>query len=286
MSSFPLLALNPRQRSTRDLIFSILSTRFPLSLMELHTELRKQTKLRISYQGVRRALLLMKRDSIVIKKNTSYLLNPTWLEAAKTSLDIAYELSKSGRERRFNLQDLSAPITQYTCNSLYEADNFWGDLLFSYTVSRLTTGAVTIVSLNHSAWSMLFNTGRETELFSRMERIGIHTILIFSDKSALNRNALKAYHQVGSDAYIDEHLKISPNTHWNIIGDLVIQVQLQKDISNLICKLARQKNNTVSEEMRALLAHKKSEVVFTLQHNKTLAEQLLKLSTRIRSPVK
>lgn len=278
MSHFPLLSLNPRQRSTRDLVFGILATQFPLTLAELHRALIANTRLRISYQGVRRAVLLMKRDGVLLESEAGFRLNPAWLEAAKTTLDVAYEVARGASSRRFNFKELSQRDYKFSCSSLYEADIVWGDLLFAYAASKTSEKPQPMLSLNHSAWALLFNTGREVELFRRLKAIGMPTTMVFSEDNIFNRQALRAYKQIGCDAYIDRQLKMATDVCWNVTGDFVIQVQLNRQIAEKLIDLMRKSAGYDAEMRSALLANSKAKVDFTLQLNPALARQLRTLT--------
>lgn len=83
MELMSLPILNSVGGSARELIVSLLSREWPLSIKEIYNRLRREHGFSASYQAVHKAVLQAAENGVLEKQGTKYMLNKEWIEGVK-----------------------------------------------------------------------------------------------------------------------------------------------------------------------------------------------------------
>ncbi|MBI2530142.1 MAG: hypothetical protein HYW05_03285 [Candidatus Diapherotrites archaeon] len=97
--------LASKNKSTKDVIISILSQEWPLSAKKIYNKVIREHGLNVSYQAVHKLLLQLLDDKVLEKQENEYSLNKDWIKRVKHSaatLDLHY----SGKIGINELKDL------------------------------------------------------------------------------------------------------------------------------------------------------------------------------------
>ena len=106
--------LNPKQKTAKDAIVSILSQEWPLSTKEIHNRAQRQLSLNISYQAVHKTIKQFEKEGIISKVGREYELNRGWISSTKKSF--------TNLEKLYNKDEM-----------VYDIDpNFKGTLRFQF----------------------------------------------------------------------------------------------------------------------------------------------------------
>lgn len=79
---------NTKKRSTREVIISILSREFPLSIKKIYNQVKKEYNLEVTYQAVFKVVKEMLNDGVVEGKGKEYQLNIKWIRELENELDV------------------------------------------------------------------------------------------------------------------------------------------------------------------------------------------------------
>ncbi len=94
MNTAQLLSLDPKTKSSKELIIHILGNRWPLTAKEIHHTLLREQGYQSTYQAVHKGLGELEIAGIIQKENKKFKLNREWIGKSRNyfdSLDIAYE---------------------------------------------------------------------------------------------------------------------------------------------------------------------------------------------------
>ncbi|MCB0334174.1 MAG: MarR family transcriptional regulator [Bdellovibrionales bacterium] len=275
--AFPTLlsVSDPKRASAKELVLHILSHTFPLTIADIQRSMER-SGLKVTYQAVRKAVNVLAAQGVVERKEKKYQISHAWLMKMKEEVDRL--LLRYRGKKTISDDDYAV----YTIHTLYEADIFWGDLLYRFLDIARSQGDTTFYSFWHYAWWMVINLGRETQLFEYFQEKG-HTLeqYIFRDLP-INRWASEIYTDIG----VQMHMKDLPSTDhsiaYNIFGEFILQVEFPQEAIERIQGLFESHSSMGEIERSEItsLAHTPYEVSFTVIRNRKMAENLCKTLRR------
>jgi hypothetical protein len=276
-SGLPIFRSVKGSVSSAALIVETLAARGELTLSELHAALFTGFHYRISYQGVRKVVLGLQEDGVLNSSSGKFTLNRHWLLKARGAVDRLLTMSSlvSGHKQLASLENFDL----YHAGSLYAADTFWGELLVQLCEEEKPKDHY-LLSLNHYAFWLPLNTGRETELFSVLRGKGWQVEFIFARHSKLNDWAIKLYRSIDLDAGVRDLSAIPNTTYYNVIGDRIIEVILQPKLADLATRVGSQVPGKIAPKELYKLAHTPGDAQLRVYRNQMLAESLRKLAGR------
>lgn len=113
-------------KSSKDIVVSILSSRFPLSLKEIHLVARREYGSSVSYQAFHKLVSALVVEGVVLKAEGGFALNPLWISKMKLfsdQLGLVYtrkSLSDFGSSHVFNLRFAGfIPMARFLIHSFW-----------------------------------------------------------------------------------------------------------------------------------------------------------------------
>ncbi len=94
MNSTELLSLDPKTKSSKELIIRTLGNHWPLSVKEIHSSLVREQGFNGTYQATHKGMHELEGQQILKKEGKKYRLSQEWIEKSRNyfdSLSIAYE---------------------------------------------------------------------------------------------------------------------------------------------------------------------------------------------------
>ena len=264
-------------RNAKDMVFSILTVEQPLSIIELVNRIKKNYNAGITYQAVRKAIDRMHAQAVLHKQKKKYSISKEWVFQLKSFFDQLLTTYDSGKEIHAFTSDLAKEnYAVYTLPTLYDLDNFWGDIL-KYLVDHLKPEEKRIaINYGHYTWWMMANLGRETRLYEYHKKKKVDTYFIFFRDLPLNKQSTKIYESLGHKVRVIEDKKIDEAVAVNILGDTVLQVKYPKEIVGKIRRFFEKYKNTEEMSMKELteIVHVPCEIKFIMFRNPTIAQNL------------
>lgn len=261
----------------KDLVFSILTARQPLSTIEIVNIIHKQYNISLTYQAVKKAIdsLIIKK---VIKKDGKFLsISKEWLINLKTNIDKLLTNYETGIvAHSFKAEILDKESSVYTFTNLIDLDNFWDDMLVHLEDCLKEDEPKIFITANHYPWFMLINLGKETKTFSYMHKKGIQNYTLHPSKAPLTKWGKHIYEEVGFKFKIIEDKNAKDSVNLNVIGDTVIQVTYSENIMKKIRDIYKKYKsiNEIGMQEIARLANYPCELRFTVFKNPSIAESL------------
>ena len=271
MIELSLPELGKESKSAKDLVINVLLEESPLSLMQLYNNIKKNYNISITYQAVRKAGELLLKKEILKKNNRSYSLNKSWFIKLKSFVDKVLISNVNTNLKQFKTAFSEKNYCVFTLNSLFELDNFWGDVL-KYLVNNIKSEKKLSINIGVYAWWMIINLGRESDLFHYFAKQNIKTYFIFFNQNLINQYAKQIYESLGHNVRLAK-IKSNNCLAVNTIGDTIIQVEYPKKIMGQIKKYFE--NYSIENPNLPLITkiiHSKCEIQFAIFKNKEFAE--------------
>ena len=226
------------QRKTTELILRVLGEHGSMNVAQIRRALADDSKIKISYQGARKAVNALIEDSILERANSLVSLNRGWLLDMRSFVDTL--LAKSGTNitsKKIITEVSKSSRCDFLTHSLLETDNLWGDLLSELVRSKLKA-RTTIFSIGYFAWWLLLNLGRETDLFTDLSQKHLVEMTLLRTVP-LNRWAASIYRRTGVNIKVANGANGPENLAFNVVGDYVIKVEIPAELNNKISSFFR-----------------------------------------------
>lgn len=262
-------------KNVKDLVFTILTTEQPLSIIELSNRIRKSYNVSVTYQAVRKAIDTLHSQGVLIKAKKKYSIDRTWALKLKSFFDnllATYECKTT--VKLFNTELAKEDYAVYTLNSLFDLDNFWGDVQMYWADHEKTNR--NFYSYTYYNWWMLINLGRETKHFEQFRSKKINLYCIFRNKFPLNLWAEKVYKDLGAKTVIKAVKDEEQIVDINILGDTVVQVKYPKKIIGKVKEFYRRYKNTSEMSLKEItqIVHEPCDIKLIMFKNPTIAQNL------------
>lgn len=243
------LPLVEKPKTVKDKAFIILSGKFPLSLMELTNEIKKQFTLEVSFQSVRKAVLQLVDEGVLLKEGKKFSLNRGWI----------LSLIKFGnllQRQYFTVQKEKAKIevgpnmTIYTLPSLVDLDYVWNGVIKQALADPKAPKVITFKAVHF--WFLIATLAQETKLMKEMLKKGIKLYYICYGNTALDKWTVEMYNNIGVKAVIQPKPKDFANgLNIGTYGNLLVQSQhpprIAKKLAQLFHKCQRPEDASLAQ---------------------------------------
>ncbi len=265
-------------KSGKDIVFSILSQRQPLSAIEIVRIARREYNVGLTYQAIKKAIDTLVHQGVFIKEGKTYRINKQWLMNVKETVDNLLTTYESGKQIKSFTTDFSKDqYAVYTLTSLFDLDNFWDDILMYLTHHLQPSEHRSFVAQVHYTWWLLINLGREVKLFEGFTRDKIPSYNSVLCNVPLNKSAERSYENMGVRFKIgSEKPKRGEMVDVNVVGDSIIQVHYPQEIVEKLADFYQRYRTTEEMSLREItkIVHTPCEIKFTVFKNREIAQNL------------
>jgi hypothetical protein len=132
--SFVNLIQNTDQLTTKELILSVLTKKWPLSAKEIYSRVSKHSKKEITYQAIHKVLTELESQNLLEKKGKNYSLNIEWLEQQINELSQVKQ-KYTGKTRKIIVNKHSSTPQVYKFETISETSIAIAELFASKQLS-------------------------------------------------------------------------------------------------------------------------------------------------------
>ncbi|MFH0955239.1 MAG: hypothetical protein V1777_03990 [Candidatus Micrarchaeota archaeon] len=235
-----LVPLAGKKGSSRDLIVSILSKQWPLSVKEIQVELERLSGERFSYQAVHKMLSQLESEGIVVFENRKFALDLDWvLNLKKFSLDLEAELSRSGAKK--------VP-KKFGAQTELHFDNF-SVFCVSMTKIFIQMGKImepkgAAIAFIRGAWFPLSFSFTDFSLLHKMAEVQSGKIFVLiGENLPFDRWVKERYEEAGFSVHIDPTATFEKD--FGASGSYYYEVEFSKETRKMLENLYSKLNNLV-----------------------------------------
>jgi hypothetical protein len=212
---YVLPGMRIKKRSAKDLVISILASRWPLSIRKIYNIIRKKYNFSISYQAVHKAVNELIRDGIILRKGKEYQLKDGWIRELKEFIS---KLEKSYLENHPILENkIPSDITFDKACELYE---FFLDA-FNKDIFDATKKSICFHGMD--VWNCLLATD---EMIHKMKNLASkYTFLMAVEcDNPVNRLLKTFWDKIGVKVKIGVKTDATIFADLMVVGNFVIQI--------------------------------------------------------------
>jgi len=263
----------------KNLVFTILTEEYPLKIIELTNFIKKRYGRSVTFQGVRKALLQLVEDGVLIREENAFSINTNWIQDSKKFLDKLYlkmiENKTSGKVKSYDA--IEGEVSVFMFDSVNEMMRVWEDLSDVW-FKKFKKGEynVNCYQAAHS-WEVLLHPDVETKLMSQSKKKGIKSYILCTENTPLDRSLVKFHERIGVKMVINHSSSSFDKSHYlGTYGDLIIQAKYPDEIVKKLDVFFK-KNITIEDINLAELskiANTKVKAKLTVIKNLQMAKQI------------
>ncbi|PIN92864.1 hypothetical protein COU54_05320 [Candidatus Pacearchaeota archaeon CG10_big_fil_rev_8_21_14_0_10_31_24] len=266
-----------KKNSVKNLVFTILTKEYPLKLIELTNFIRKRYGKAVTFQAVRKAVLELLEEKVILKENTSFLINKSWIHEAKQTIDELYNTIYEEKEKPKNADSVGNEVSIFTFHSLSSAMKFWENLIDNW-FKHFKKGDYNINCYQSlHVWESLLYPETEKKIMTQMHSKGIKSYILSTGKNPLDKSALNFYKKLGSIIGINPSSTLFDKEYLvGTYGELVVQTRYPIEIINALDKFYKKTKNLENLDINELsdILNKKVEIKLSVIKNLNMAKQI------------
>lgn len=268
-----------KEDNVKNLVFSILTKEYPLKIIDLTNFIRKRYGKSVTFQAVRKAILQLVEENVLVNYNNQFSINNEWVVSTKKQLDRLYEELTTEKITPRSIDSIKGEISVFTFDSLNKMMKFWEDIVDDW-FDNFKEGDPNINCYQAAhAWEGLLHPDRERILMRRLQEKGIKSYILGIGNTPFDRYIWKFYRKIGIKVAFNPSTSSFDRTYYmGTYGETIVQVHYPQNIVEDL-ELFFKKNKTIEElDLHELseIVNQKQEIKLTVIKNLTMAKQLNK----------
>ncbi|MBM3233580.1 hypothetical protein FJZ19_00630 [Candidatus Pacearchaeota archaeon] len=260
----------------KDLVFTILTKEYPLKLIQLTNFIRKRYGKSVTFQAVRKAVLQLVSENILLHTKHGFFINKEWVKETKQTIDRLYE-DINQEKVKTSSESIEGKISVFTFNSLNKMMKFWQDIISKwYADFRKGSPRINCYQAAH-VWEGLLHLDRERELMGKLKKKGIVSYILSTGNTVLDKNIQKFYKKIGIKMVVNPSSSSFDKSYYvGTYGELVVQTQYPNEIVKELDLFFKKNRNLTNLDLSELseIVNKKREVKLTVIKNLAMAKQI------------
>lgn len=245
-----------------------------LSIVEL-IKLIKDKRVGTTKQGVYLVIRKLKKQEVVVVNKKNISLSSVWLKSLEEFATRAQYNTKnivSYGNDFLNLKE--GEKLQYFFKNPILTDAFWSHVFL--TLIDESNPQTPILIYNPHEWFLLVRTKNETDLFERISKRKQRLNVLVGNNTNLDLSVRKYFTGTNEYETLPEPLFEKNNYYINVFGNFIIEVWLDKKISDQINNFYLKNNTFTNAEKTELekILQQKGKNKFSITHNKRKADDL------------
>jgi hypothetical protein len=266
-----------KKNNVKNLVFSILINEYPLKIIELTNFIRKRYGKSVTFQAVRKAILELVEEDVLLKKENKFQINREWVKEAKLTIDTLYDDLNTEQKIPKRFDSLEGEVSVFKFSSVGELMKFWEQIIDDW-FKNFKKGDYNINCWQGThGWEGLLYPDYERKLMSQLKKKGIKSYALSTGATPLDRMVWKFYKSVGLVVHTYSSLsKIDKEYYVGTYGDIIVQAQYPKETLNDLDKFFMRNKNIEDLDLTELskIVNKRAEVKLTVIKNLQMAKQI------------
>jgi len=271
--TIPLLE---KPSSVKDMAFSILMHEFPLSLMKTLHAINKQYNRSFSFQAVRKAVLQLVEEGVLVKEGKEFSVNKEWIIKVIKFGNILQKQYFTTAHKGSKVQ-VGGNTTIYTLPTLLDLDYVWNGIIRQALSDPKAERIVTFKAVHF--WFMIATLAQETELMKEMIKRGIKVYYICYGNTPLDQWTVDMYNQIGVHAKLMPKPKnFTPGLNIGTYGNVLIQSQYPPELTKRVDSFFQRCKHPQDASLTAItdLVTEKGEITLQVLHDQLVTETIRK----------
>ena len=268
-----------KKKGVKDLVFSILTKEYPLRLIELTNYIRKRYGKSVTFQAVRKAVLELLEEKVLITEGTGYKINKEWVKETKAVVDRIYSDIYEEQSVSPKIESIEGEITVFTVHSLNEMMRFWQSLIADWFKQyKETPPKLNVYQAAHS-WEALIHLEKEREVMSKLKEKGIKSYALYTSNTPLDKSIKRFYESIGLKVVLKPSVKHFDRGYYvGTYSDMILQVRCPPELAKRLDNFFKKNKSLEDFDLQELSAitSKKELIKITVIKNAEMAKQINK----------
>lgn len=266
-----------KKGNVEDLVFTILIKEYPLRIIDLMNFIRKRYGKQITFQAVRKAVLQLLENEVLIEQKRRYMLNKEWVLKSKNLIDnIYFELTNPPSKPK-NIESIKGEISVFSFNSLNELMKFWQDLIDDW-FKKFKKGDYNFNCYQAAhGWEALLHPEIEKKIMEQLKKKGIKSYVLTPSNTPLDKQIKNFYSEIGVKTYIVPSSSSFDKSYYvGTYGDLIIQCQYPLKIVQMLDDFFKKSKSLYKINLTELsnIVNKKIPMKLTVIKDLAMAKQI------------
>jgi hypothetical protein len=265
--------------SVKNLVFSILTKEYPLKIIELTNLIRKRYGKSVTFQAVRKAILELIKEEVLIKKENEFLINKNWLFETKKQIDQIYQDLNEEKSKPKSINSIEGEVSVFSFDSLAEMMKFWQNIIDDWFKNFKKGDANINVYQGAHGWEGLLYADKEKNTMEILKKKGIKSYALSIGNTTLDRYVWKFYSTIGLKVDFSHSTSTFDKSYYvATYGETIVQSHYPKEIVEEMDKFFK-KNRTIENLNLSKLSeivNKKVKIQLTVIKNLSMAKQINK----------
>jgi len=275
-SSIPLI--RKESRTVKDLIISILSYDFPLSIKKIYNKIKKVYNSPVTHQAVYKVIKQLIDQKIIIKNNKDYLLSKEWIgnlyafvEQLKNNYDIG---NKTNILALNELMEDGKDSQVLTFDSYIDAENYRAKVQNEYLTRTEKNLAPYCCQIHHFKRALIYSTKIVPTDF--IHKSPTKTYILCEGSTPIDKWCARFYERI-LKFKCQWNIKCMNDLEFWIMGDTIIEIHAPKELWRSMDNMF----NNAKEISKLSVANfykeiylKKRKIQLVIYKNKAIAQQM------------
>jgi len=263
-----------KTKKTKDLIISLLTEEYPLTVKVVTNKIRKKYNVSVSFQGVYKVINQLLEEGVLVKEGKYISINKNWIINVR---DFIERLQKKYFEevKPRGKTEVSGEIRVYTFNNLIEKDKFWCKLHEKWILEESKNDKRPTTWWGGHCWWVIAQLDNEDALVKQMIKHKTEMYWLNNSDTFLDKWA-KTYYK-GKYLHYKTGLKNADNSIYIMaIGDYIFECRYPKEIVKELEEFYKEVKDVPDMDLSGLMniLTKKINVEIIVMKNKILADRL------------
>jgi len=262
-----------KDKTTKDMVFSILIDDKPKTLTQLHREIKQRYRVSVSFQAVIKAVNSLLSQNVLTKENKLYSINKDWIFKTRNFFDRLYT-NHFKVNKPIKKVKLGKEIVVYTVHNLLELDRLWNDVLTNWAKEEKKDKR-NCWKGSH-AWWIIPRLQEEDILHDFMIKQNIKTYNLWTKNTVLDKLATKYYKGKKEFTKINTRIDEEKDSHIAAFGENVVKFEIPKQLSNKLEKIYQKTKRLEDLDIKQVidLFKENTEIEYVIIKDKFLANKV------------
>lgn len=263
------------KKTLHDIILLILAKEFPLTIGEISKRIKKNFKIKLTFQAIRKSILILKERKILEEKEKKYSIKKSYiLETRQFSDQLLRNYYLGEKNKALPTWYPEEKYTEYIFKNLLQADKFWGEIVLDWARNLKENDEKEFYFHGPHCWYPFGHLGTENDFLRELNEHGVKCYYLVDSNTRLDK-WIKSFYEDCHAKYItinNNQIKSA----LGIFGNFIIQFDYTDSIFKELDDIFKKTNNIedISLSRIALLLKKESKVNLTVTNNKMIAQKL------------
>ncbi|MFA6073024.1 MAG: hypothetical protein WC758_02855 [Candidatus Woesearchaeota archaeon] len=268
-----------REDNVKNLVFSILTKEYPLKIVELTNLIRKRYGKSVTFQAVRKAILELVEEGVLIKKDKEFSINKKWIFETKKKMDEIYSSLSSEEKSPKNIQSIEGDVSVFTFESLNEMMRFWEEIVDDWFRTYKKGDYNVNCWQGVHGWEILMHPEPERKIMTQLNKKGILCYVLSTSNTALDKYVAKFYTNMNVKVGLSSSNNNFDKTYYvGTYGETIVQAHYPAEILDALDKFFKKTKNIDDLNLHELskIVNRKVKIKLTVIKNLSMAQQINK----------